>query len=66
MTLQERFEKSVPHDERSKKLYKFISDLDFHEGGDCFGFKSGGDGDNGEYLMYLLDEYFAHSDGEQK
>lgn len=45
------------HSQKSKKLYDFISKLDF-ENGDYFCFKDGGDGDNGEFLMDLLDCYF--------
>lgn len=46
------------HNPKSKELYNFISDLDFANG-DFFCFKSGGDGDNGECLMDLLDCYFG-------
>lgn len=46
------------HNPKSIELYNFISELDF-ENGDYFCFKSGGDGDNGEFLMDLLDCYFA-------
>jgi hypothetical protein len=58
-----RWEDGVEHDARSIEIYKGIADIDFKEGGDFFGFKSGGDGDNGEHLMYLLDEYFERKDG---
>lgn len=53
----ERWEKGMPHNSKSEELYKFISKLD-GKYGDFFDFKSGGDGDNGEQLMYLLDVYF--------
>ncbi|HET8689734.1 MAG TPA: hypothetical protein VFM18_24270 [Methanosarcina sp.] len=58
-TLNQRWEDGDEHDPRSIELYKFIADLDFKECGDSFCFKSGGDGDNGETLMYLLDCWFA-------
>ena len=64
MTITERWEKGIPHDPRSEHLYRFIAELDFKECGDSFGFKSGGDGDNGETLMYLFDEYFSRHDAE--
>ena len=48
---------SKEHNPKSKEIYDFISKLDF-ENGDYFCFKSGGDGDNGEFLMDLLDCYF--------
>lgn len=56
----------VEHNSKSKEIYKFISDLDF-ENGDAFCFKSGGDGDNGEILMTLLDKYFeSQEDAEEQ
>ena len=54
-----RWEEGVPHDHRSVALYRAIAALDWADGGDYFKFKSGGDGDNGEHLMYLLDIFFA-------
>ena len=47
----------TPHEPLSEHIYEIISELDFALG-DSFAFKSGGDGDNGEQLMYLLDAYF--------
>ena len=61
--LDERWEKGVEHDARSIELYTAIAKIDFEFGGDEMGFKSGGDGDNGEHLMYLLDVYFEQKDG---
>jgi hypothetical protein len=40
--------------------------LDFIFLDDYFCFKSGGDGDNGEQLMYLLDIYFDELDVKSK
>ena len=48
------------HNPKSREIYDFISELDF-KNGDCFCFKHGGDGDNGEMLMDLLDCYFESS-----
>lgn len=56
--INKRCEEGIPHHPKSVKLYKEIERIDFKYGGDSFGFKSGGDGDNGEHLMYLLDIYF--------
>lgn len=53
----ENYGMSVEHNPKSKEIYNFISEADFVNG-DVFCFKSGGDGDNGEMLMSLLDEYF--------
>ena len=47
------------HNPKSEKLFEFISMLDF-ENGDCLCFKSGGDGDIGEFLMDLFDCYFKN------
>ena len=59
-----RWEKGIDHHPKSKKLYREIATLDFKYGGDRFCFKSGGDGDNGEHLMYLLDIYYYKLDEE--
>jgi hypothetical protein len=60
--ITERWEQGIPHDPRSEAIYHAIAELDWQEGSDFFGFKSGGDGDNGEHLMYLLDLYFEDID----
>jgi hypothetical protein len=60
--INERWEQRIEHDERSVAIYKGIAKIDFEECSDSFGFKSGGDGDNGETLMYLLDVYFEDLD----
>jgi hypothetical protein len=49
------------HDPRSVEIYDYIEKLDFLNG-DAFCFTSGGDGDNGEMLMDLLDAYFKSKD----
>jgi hypothetical protein len=57
----ERWEQGIDHDPRSKALFKSIRQLDLQYG-DLFCFKAGGDGDNGEWLMYLLDIHHARQD----
>ena len=52
---EKRWEQGMPHHPKSVEIYEFISDIDIH---DCMCWKSGGDGDNGEELMYQLDVYF--------
>lgn len=52
------------HNPQSKAIYDYISEVDFANG-DFFCFKSGGDGDNGEVLMDLLDCYFRKLDNER-
>jgi hypothetical protein len=61
MTIQERWEQGTPHDPRSINIYRAVADIDFRENNDFFCFKSGGDGDNGEALMYLFDVYFERN-----
>ena len=58
----EKYGMSVEHNPKSKEIYNFISEVDFANG-DAFCFKCGGDGDNGEMLMALLDEYFKQKEG---
>lgn len=62
MTINERWEQGIPHDPRSEELFRFLEDIDLNECGDSFCWKSGGDGDNGETLMYQLDIYFEGKD----
>jgi hypothetical protein len=57
-SFNERWENGTPHHPKSKELFKFIAKIDFENGGDFFCFKSGGDGDNGEILMWYMDEFF--------
>lgn len=46
------------HEPETVALFEFLSNYDFNECDDYFGWKSGGDGDNGEVLMGQLDVYF--------
>ena len=64
MTIAERWENGIEHDPRSVALYRSIAEIDFSENGDYFCWKSGGDGDNGEALMYLLDIHFERGDSQ--
>lgn len=57
-----RWENGTPHHPKSEELFKIIEDLDWEFGGDYFCWKKGGDGDNGETLMYLLDIHFEQLD----
>ena len=62
MTINDRYKQGIEHNPRSIEIYEAIADIDFNQNGDYFCFKSGGDGDNGEALMYLLDIYFENKD----
>lgn len=52
-----RWENGLEHNPKAINIAKEIADIDFNNG-DYFCFKFGGDGDNGEYLTYLLDCYY--------
>jgi len=47
-----------PHHPMSERLMGFLETHDFLDYDDSFGWKTGGDGDNGETLMYQLDVFF--------
>lgn len=55
LNIGRRWEDGTPHHPKSESLYKLISEIDYRFGGDAMGLKAGGDGDNGEALMYALD-----------
>jgi hypothetical protein len=57
-----RWEQDVPHHPKSLALFKRLAEIDFKFCNDCFCWKSGGDGDNGETLMYELDILFEEDD----
>jgi hypothetical protein len=59
-----RWEQGIDHDPRSEEIFSWIADYDFKFHDDYFCWKVGGDGDNGEELLYELDEYFAAKDKE--
>lgn len=61
-----RWEHGIEHDPRSVLLLESIADLDSQLNSDHFCWKWGGDGDNGEILMYLLDIFFYIQDQTQE
>ena len=61
-TPNERWEQGISHHPKSVELYKAIAEIDLKYNDDYFDFKSGGDGDNGETLMYVLDIYFENQE----
>ena len=46
-------------------MIRWVADYDFNHCGDSLSLSIGGDGDNGEHLMYLLDCYFAEKDAKK-
>lgn len=62
--INDRWEKGIDHHPDSEKLLKHLMAIDFELCDDYFCWKKGGDGDNGETLMYQLDMYFELQDKE--
>ena len=60
-----RWENGLEHHSRSEELAHLIGDLDWLFTNDYFCWKFGGDGDNGETLMFLLDILFDLEDAEE-
>lgn len=56
-----RWEEGLDHDPRSVNLMEFLRKLDA-ENGYCFDWRFGGDGDNGEEMLYQLDVWFETMD----
>ena len=54
----DRFGRGIEHHPKSKRLMAFIAEHDYKDYGDYFCWKTGGDGDNGETLMYQMDAFF--------
>lgn len=57
-----RWREGFPHHPKSMELMQHLGALDFEFFNDYFCWKTGGDGDNGETLMYALDMYFEMKD----
>lgn len=65
MDPEERWEEGVEHDPRTKEIFEFMQEYDSKFNSSSLELSSGGDGDMGEQLMYLMDEYFAAVDSEK-
>jgi hypothetical protein len=61
-----RWGNGIDHHFMSKRIMKFLQDIDYNDCDDSFCWKCGGDGDNGEELMYQLDAFFELMDKEVK
>lgn len=59
-----RWQEGRPHHPKSKEIMEHIAELDVCFMSDYFCWKMGGDGDNGEFLMYLMDMYFELQDAK--
>jgi hypothetical protein len=62
LTSIDRWADDVDHHPMSMRLMKFLSEHDFKDNQDIFCWKMGGDGDNGELLMYEMDAFFELQD----
>lgn len=62
LTELNRWENGIKHHPTSERLVRFMADHDFNDYGDSFCIKMGGDGDNGEQLMFIMDAFFEMLD----
>jgi len=60
--INKRWEEGIEHHPKSMTLMEKLKNVDYVFGGDLFYWKTGGDGDNGEHLMYELDIIFEEED----
>lgn len=64
--INNRWEKGIDHHPESQRLMEDLMEVDWELCNDHFCWKKGGDGDNGEALMYELDIIFEMRDAEAK
>ena len=64
LTNKDRWGEGIEHHPMSERVVRFISEHDFNDYGMYFDWRVGGDGDNGESLMYQLDAFFEMLDKE--
>lgn len=60
--INKRWAQGLAHHPKSVELFRSLEKIDLAHGNDYFCWKSGGDGDNGEMLMYELDIHFETLD----
>ncbi len=60
--INKRWEQGMDHHPEAIAAVKGMGDADFYLGGDSLCIKTGGDGDNGEHMAYLLSIYFEAKD----
>lgn len=61
---QDRWGQGIDHHPMSNALVRFMAEHDWKDYKDYFGWKVGGDGDNGETLMYQMDPFFEWLDNQ--
>lgn len=57
-----RWENGIDHHPMSQRLMSFLLEHDLNDYNDYFCWKKGGDGDNGETLMFEMDAFFETMD----
>ena len=62
LTTEDRWENGTNHHPMSERLFNFLAVHDFKDYDDYFDWSSGGDGDNGETMMYQMDAFFEMVD----
>ena len=62
-TFQQRWENGKPHHPMSISLMKHMIEVD-SSNGSPLDLKMGGDGDNGETIMYLMDSFWSTKPGD--
>ncbi len=62
LTQLNRWEEGIEHHPMSERLVRFLAEHDLKDYNDHFCWKIGGDGDNGESLMYQMDAFFEMLD----
>jgi hypothetical protein len=65
LTQKDRWSEGIDHHPMSERLVEFLLKHDFIDYNDYFCWKMGGDGDNGETLMYQMDAFFELLDYEK-
>lgn len=66
LTNIDRWLEGTPHHPMSERLMQFLKTHDCNEYDDYFDWRTGGDGDNGETLMFQMDAFFEILDKENK
>lgn len=65
LTNLDRWGEGMEHHPKSVRLMEFLKDHDFNDYSDYFGWQTGGDGDNGEALMFEMDAFFELLDQDK-
>ena len=66
LTDKDRWEEDIDHHPKSIELMEFLERHDIDDYDDSFDWDIGGDGDNGETLMYEMDAYFEQKDMDEE